>query len=113
MKREEPCACLPSLASLTSNCRREAPGAMPPLQGSSEQGLFFAPYGLALLVAQYAALFVAVASTHTDSVACLPASFPGAGYGWDAGVCITEEQVALCPLAPPRLPAHAENAPKK
>ena len=101
------------MASLTSNCRREAPGAMPPLQGSSEQGLFFAPYGLALLVAQYAALFVAVASTHTDSVACLPASFPGAGYGWDAGVCITEEQVALCPLAPPRWPAHAENAPKK
>ena len=74
---------------------------MPPLQGSSEQGLLFAPYGLSLLVAQYAALFVAVASTHTDSPACLPGTFPGAGYGWDAGVCFTEEQVhARCPLAP-------------
>ena len=51
------------------------------------------PYGALLLIAQYVFLILAAATVHTNSPACLPMMFTGAGRGWDAGVCLTEEQV--------------------
>lgn len=56
-------------------------------------GLLIAPFVGALVLAEYIALFIAAAGTHTGSPACLPAAFAGAGRGWEAGVCLTEEQV--------------------
>ena len=56
-------------------------------------GLVVAPFGGLLIAAQYWALFVAATTTHTDSAVCRPEHFAGAGRGWDAGACLTEEQV--------------------
>ena len=56
-------------------------------------GLLLLPFIGSLVLAEYVAIFFAAASTNTDSSACLPKLFPGAGRGWEAGVCLTEEQV--------------------
>ena len=46
-----------------------------------------------LLASQYVYLFMAAASTSTESSACLPKLFAGAGRGWDSGQCLTDEQI--------------------
>ena len=50
-------------------------------------------FGSVLLVAEYVVLYVAATTAHVDMRACTPSGYESAAHGWDAGVCLTDEQL--------------------